>query len=436
MAKRLSATEERFLDVRRQGQADDGLPPPPYQVRGVHLKHIGVRFAPGVCRQLLPEQLDPVDEESGLVSVYSTTSGDGIDGFSVFFTAIAVKGYDAPDGSPAHYIATGHYSGDGATFMRRHYNLNVVEGRSRQFGDADLAIGVGTVNDADVIEMSMRPIPAEPLRAAGIRNYLGRYPGGGVCVFPIAFSGFIYGAEPVSIKIADDAPELLRLLEPQELTFALECSDMSFTYGLPQRIDDSDNLHLRAAQAELINSFAHSGRAALVVSINGEIAVSSDSARGILGDGLTVSRGRVSATHRDDEKSLQQLIAATARNDGAPNTPIALRRVSGQPLIVDAVAIGSGLTGRNSVLLLLNDPAHSADGSVGLSLQLLGLTPAEARIAEFVGSGLSPRETAKTVANSEGTVRTSLSRIYQKLGITRQAELARLVTRLEIGRPI
>jgi DNA-binding CsgD family transcriptional regulator len=141
--------------------------------------------------------------------------------------------------------------------------------------------------------------------------------------------------------------------------------------------------------------------------------------------------GRVCATHREDQRALEALLAAadTAR----PHSPISVRRLSGQPLIVDAVPIGDGLTGRKAILLLLNDPAYPARGSAGLSLQLLGLTPAEARIAELVGSGLSPRETAGEVDNSEGTVRTSLARVYQKLGINRQAELARLVTRLELG---
>jgi DNA-binding CsgD family transcriptional regulator len=433
VANRLSPAEERFMVVRRQSAADGGIPPPPFQVSGVHLKHIGVRFAPGVVDRLLPNDLEPADGQSGLITVYSVASGNGIAGFTVFFAALAVKGYDAPDGSPGHYIASGHYSGDGGTFMRRFYNLNVTEGESRQYSEGDLKVGVGTVGGFDVLKVALRPLAADQQRAAGFRNYLGRYPGGGTCVFPIAFSGVVNPAEPVSVEIDARAPELDRLARPTHLTFAFECTDLSLTYGLPQRIDAASRLSENAARTALINGFAHSGRAAIVVSEAGEVGVASSSARALLGDGLSISMGRLSATRGEDQTALATLIAAAARDRQSHHNPIAVRRKSGQPLIIDAVPIGDGLIGRNAVLLLLNDPDHPAGGGSGLSLQLLGLTPAEARIAELVGSGLSPKETAREVDNSEGTVRTSLARIYGKLGINRQAELARLVTRLEIG---
>lgn len=434
MSKTLSPAEERFMVVRRQGEGDGGVPPPPYQVGGVHLKHVGIRFAPGVARRLLPPELDPVDSESGLISVYSTASGSGIGAFSSFFAAVAVKGFDAPDGSPAHYIAAGHYSGVGNAFMRRHYNTNVTEGSSRQFAEGELSFGVGSADDTELLRIVLRPAPGDTMPAAGVRNYLGRHPESGTCVFPIAFSGHIASAEPVSVEISDLAPEITRLARPAELVFAFECTGLSLTYGLPQRIE-SGGLDIRASQAALLDGFAHGGRAAIIVSPTGEVNVISDSARRLLGDGLGIAAGRLVATHRDDQRSLEALLADTAGHPGMQRSPISVQRHSGHPLILDAVPIGDTLTGRPALLLLLNDPAYESTGTSGLSLQLLGLTPAEARIAELVGSGLSPRETAGAVDNSEGTVRTSLSRIYSKLGINRQAELARLVSRLEMSGP-
>jgi DNA-binding CsgD family transcriptional regulator len=67
---------------------------------------------------------------------------------------------------------------------------------------------------------------------------------------------------------------------------------------------------------------------------------------------------------------------------------------------------------------------------VGPALELLGLTPAEARIAALVGGGESPREAADALGVTYNTVRSSLKLVFDKLGVGRQSELARVVARL------
>ena len=111
--------------------------------------------------------------------------------------------------------------------------------------------------------------------------------------------------------------------------------------------------------------------------------------------------------------------------------PIALERKNGRPLIVQALPIDPAATGRPSALLLIKYPTREAKADLEPALQLLGLTPAEAKIATLVGSDNSPREAAQRLDNSEGTVCTALNRIYEKLDINRQSELARIVARLE-----
>jgi DNA-binding CsgD family transcriptional regulator len=61
---------------------------------------------------------------------------------------------------------------------------------------------------------------------------------------------------------------------------------------------------------------------------------------------------------------------------------------------------------------------------------MLGLTLGEARIAAHIGSGLAPRETAARLGITEGATRTTLKRVFSKLGVSRQSELAVLLTRL------
>lgn len=65
-------------------------------------------------------------------------------------------------------------------------------------------------------------------------------------------------------------------------------------------------------------------------------------------------------------------------------------------------------------------------------LQVLhGLTPAEARVACAVAAGEAPARLAERTGTSVQTVRVQLRAVYQKTGARRQAELTRLVVKLE-----
>lgn|GEM_PF-4410603 len=59
-----------------------------------------------------------------------------------------------------------------------------------------------------------------------------------------------------------------------------------------------------------------------------------------------------------------------------------------------------------------------------------GLTAAEARLAAIVGRGLSPAQAATKLGVAVSTTRTQLLRVFEKMGVHRQTDLVRLVTRL------
>jgi DNA-binding CsgD family transcriptional regulator len=119
----------------------------------------------------------------------------------------------------------------------------------------------------------------------------------------------------------------------------------------------------------------------------------------------------------------------------SPSAVVALPRPSGRyPLLVSIVPLFSiaKLTrdyGGELKLLLINDPSPGTR-SASEGLQLLGLTPAESKAATLVGSGMSPKEAALALGNTEATLRFTLKQVYSKLNIARQSELAGLVTRV------
>jgi DNA-binding CsgD family transcriptional regulator len=87
----------------------------------------------------------------------------------------------------------------------------------------------------------------------------------------------------------------------------------------------------------------------------------------------------------------------------------------------------------NFVAVLITDPDGRTTTPPLRSLQLLGLTLAEARIAGLIGGGHSPREAADQLDLSVHTVRSALKIAFDKLDIGSQSELARLVAQLENG---
>lgn len=428
---RLTESEQRFASYGVGADGQPELPPPPYQVGNVHLKFIGIRLAKAAARALLPPELEPAESNGGLICVYSASSGSVVAPFTACYAAVEVKGFNAPDGSSGYYIAEGHYSGGGGDFMRRYYNLNALKGGSRQFREGDIEVGVGGPPGMDTLELRLRSPATPPPFISGVHHYLGRRPGGGSTIFPIAFSGYLANTAPISAEISDLATERFRLARPIELTFATECTEGSLTFGVPQAIGEPSRLADNAAQGTLLNAFARVGRAAIIVSASGEVRNMSAGAREKLGDGLSLSAGRLRVARAEDQRELDRQIAtATLAVHGDAPAPIRITRSSSGPLILEVFAIGAAATGLPAALILINDPAIPTARNPGPALQLLGLTAAEARIAEHVGSGLSPRQTAEKIDNAEGTVRTTLKRIYEKLNINRQSELARIVARL------
>ena len=63
----------------------------------------------------------------------------------------------------------------------------------------------------------------------------------------------------------------------------------------------------------------------------------------------------------------------------------------------------------------------------GLVAEALGLTPSESQVAAMLAAGSSVRDIATATGRQENTVYKHLKKMYRKLGISRQAELVRLV---------
>jgi DNA-binding CsgD family transcriptional regulator/PAS domain-containing protein len=173
----------------------------------------------------------------------------------------------------------------------------------------------------------------------------------------------------------------------------------------------------------------------------GRIVFSNPAGDRLTGNGLYVVGGRLqfapSAARGDIERLINQILRGDQHDSVAEPKPMLIERAGNpRPLIIYVLPFVMALTpaqeflthARALVLVIdarINDPPDPA-----LVRDVLGLTLSEARIASLVSTGLRPGQAAEKLGITEETARTALKRVFSKVGVSRQSELAALLTRL------
>ena len=166
----------------------------------------------------------------------------------------------------------------------------------------------------------------------------------------------------------------------------------------------------------------------------GRIVAANDRARDILrrGDGLSDRDGVLRARAPADQVRLERLVADALPAAGAISGSITLRRPSLLPrFTVHVKPVGLRQpdfgTQRTAVLVLLVEPGNRPRIDPSLVATTLGLTPAESQIAVWLTEGWTVRAIATATGRRESSIHWHLRQMYRKLGISRQADLVRLV---------
>lgn len=176
----------------------------------------------------------------------------------------------------------------------------------------------------------------------------------------------------------------------------------------------------------------------------GRISEANDRARNLLRErgGLT-DRGRILfAEIAAEDARLQGLLARALPpydERGSGGSMTVTRPSAATPLILDVHPVRMNDTddyraGRVAALVIVVDPASQARIDPRLAETVLGLSPAESRVAVAVAAGLGVPEIARATDRTEATVRWHIKRIFRRLGITKQTELVRRILSLEILR--
>ena len=174
-----------------------------------------------------------------------------------------------------------------------------------------------------------------------------------------------------------------------------------------------------------------------VIQLNrgGKIVAANDRALDILsrGDGIVDRGGFLSAQAPTDNTRLKRLLALALPAGGAQATggSMTVGRSSHLPrlaLHVNPVTVQQmDLSSRRvAALVLVVDPLRQPRIDPDLVAETLGLTLAESRVATALAEGSNVRDIAAATRRKESTVRWFVKQIYEKQGISRQADLVRL----------
>lgn len=163
----------------------------------------------------------------------------------------------------------------------------------------------------------------------------------------------------------------------------------------------------------------------------------------MLGDGLIIANGKLTTQSGNDRGQFEHEVATIGFNRpamiGDPR-PIVIRRSGSESALIayvlparssaDAVT-NHFLVGARSIVLVF-DPQPGEPADPAIVRDLLGLTLGEARVAALVGAGIAPRAAAERLQITEETARGVLKRVFTKVGVSRQSELAALITKLVV----
>jgi DNA-binding CsgD family transcriptional regulator len=154
--------------------------------------------------------------------------------------------------------------------------------------------------------------------------------------------------------------------------------------------------------------------------------------------GLAVVNGRLRAATADQSVELRRVVerALTNRAGGVPSVVqgMRLRESPGGGavnLVARPVPLAEWSEGKAcpAVAIFVGDPDDRPEVSLEIVRQLFGFTPAEALLATTLARGLNLDEAASALGTSRNTARSHLRAIFSKTGVTRQADLVRLILR-------
>lgn len=155
---------------------------------------------------------------------------------------------------------------------------------------------------------------------------------------------------------------------------------------------------------------------------------------------IAANNGALLVRDRTADRALAHALARAQTGDAAGpggRAVVALRDETASVahiLPLGREAADSMAIAQAAAVIFITQGAERAAANIDAMAQSFGLTPAEARVLDHVLSGSTLAEAARRLGVSGQTVKTHLAHIFNKTGVSRQAELVALASRM--GPPV
>jgi DNA-binding CsgD family transcriptional regulator/PAS domain-containing protein len=282
-----------------------------------------------------------------------------------------------------------------------------------------------------------------------------------------------FPSRPFSCRLAFDAAELHRsemyrdILAPADVEYSMvvsipEDDGTLIMYGvfrgrqstwfkereveafgeLIPHVKQAVALSERLARVDLVSRIAFEALDGMSIGIllvdgNARLVHANAAARRILdmADGISLHNGALALGARDEHADLRRAVweaVAEARAGRiAPGQALAVTRPSGReafPALVAALwgnhlRYGLGRLDRPLAVVFVTIPEEPQEAPAELLRRLFGLTLAEARLCERLVLGRTVEEAARDLGIATDTARVHLKHVFEKTGVSRQAEL-------------
>lgn len=404
-------------------------PNPPFLCHRTNFAYHSFGIDPGRVAPFLPTGIVLTDEHIGFTALCVVGDAWSLGSFSWSFGGVVVDHHESPDGSEGALVLFSYVSDAALPTFTETYEFGSMAGETRVADEADTWWAtVGPAGGGPHLRIGSN-VSSEPVVIDGIDRYLSHAAGGHVVDWTVSYAGTCRIGDIVAFEIADAAPAALKAMAPTLTHWGARNTDFRVSFSAPHLTRLANDAASWAAERAFLTLLGSHPSAAVVLDGDLRVRHMNGAARALVGGSVSRAQGYLRSADVVAQSRLETVVMATISGAADPE-PFRLELRDLSPLIGQAFALDPEVFGPGKVLLLVTDPRAPAPRDAMPSLRLLGLTEGEARIAAAVGAGNSPQVAARGLGLAVSTIRSTLKRVYDKLGIRRQAELATLVSRL------
>jgi DNA-binding CsgD family transcriptional regulator/PAS domain-containing protein len=252
-----------------------------------------------------------------------------------------------------------------------------------------------------------------------------------------------------AVPVSPDSNTILAMTIQRSMDTRAPYTDeeLDLVKWIGRHVENALRLSARLITAELTSlafgeALSRLDAGVFVLDPRGRILARNEATELLLGDSLVISGQRLAARFEPAasqfDDTLQAVISSDVTEVRPVSPPVVLHGFGDDTFSVayflPVRTIGGHIFERMlvdaRVIVVVRRARRGDPLDPSLVRDLLNLTFGEARVAALVGAGIQPKAVAATLGITEQSTRTVLKRVFAKTGVSRQSDLAGILTQL------